>query len=108
MENYPYQQPQYVSYEEAQNESPTNTFLAKGIVSTAISSLPIGSIIAIIMAANNRKQIKSYIANGGKKETKVTVGSILSGVGLGFGIGMTIFWTLYIPFIFVLAYLDYM
>ena len=50
MEDYPYQQPQYPVGNNVPQESPTSTFLAKGIVSTAISSLPIGSIIAIVMA----------------------------------------------------------
>lgn len=104
MEDYPYQQHQYPVENNIPQESPTNTFLAKGIVSTAISSLPVGSIIAIVMGADNRKKIKNYLANGGQKEAKVTVGSVLSGVGLGFGIGMTIFWFLY-PIIIIAAVL---
>ena len=104
MEYYPNQQPQYPVENIVPQESPTNTFMAKGIVSAAISCLPVGSIIAIIMAADNRKKIKNYIANGGQKEARVTVGSILRGVGLGFGIGMTIFWFLY-PIIIIAAVL---
>ncbi len=71
-----------------------STFLALGIVSVALMSMPIGSIVAIVMGSKNRKSILEYLENGGIHTTKIKVSSILSNVGKYGGIGYTILWGL--------------
>ena len=71
-------------------------FLTKAIVSCAISSLPVGSIIAINMASKNRKAILEYLDKGGLHTEKIKVCSCLSRGGRYSGIGFTIFWGVYL------------
>ena len=76
-------------------------FLTKAIVSCAISSLPVGSIIAIFMAVNNRKALLDYLSKGGCHTNKIKVSSALSRAGKYSGVACTIIWGVY--FLFVLA-----
>ncbi len=80
-------------------------FLTKAIVACAISSLPIGSIIAIFMGTKNRQAILDYLSRGGLHTIRVKVCSCLSRAGKYAGIAYTIFWgfyLLYFGFIFLL------
>ena len=109
-----YQQPvQPVAYQpvqqayQAQPQQPIDPnyaatakdFLTKAIVSCAISTLPVGSIIAINMATKNRKNILDYIGRGGMHTERVKVSSALSRAGRYSGIGCTIFWGIYAAYI---------
>ncbi|MBO4450442.1 MAG: hypothetical protein J5777_07630 [Clostridiales bacterium] len=73
-------------------------FLTKAIVSCAISSLPIGSIIALVMASKNRAAILDYLSKGGYHTMKIKVCSALSRAGKYAGIAYTILWAFYILF----------
>ena len=74
MDNNNYSQPQYnqqpygQQYAQAYGQPPvidptyeqkSKEFLTKTIVAGCISALPVGSIIAIFMASNNRKALRS-------------------------------------------------
>ena len=76
-------------------------FLTKAIVSCAISSLPVGSIIAIFMATKNRKALLEYLDKGGVHTIKMKVCSALSRAGRYAGIGYTIFWALYLLYFLI-------
>ncbi len=76
-------------------------FLTKAIVSCAISSLPVGSIIAIFMAAKNRKALLEYLDKGGIHTQKIKVSSALSRAGRYAGIGYTIFWACYLIYFLI-------
>ena len=71
-------------------------FLTKAIVSCSIASLPVGSIIAIIIASKNRKTLLEYLERGGLHTEKIKVSSALSRAGKYAGIGFTCFWGFYI------------
>ena len=79
-------------------------FLIKAIVSCAISSLPIGSIIAMIMATKNRKAILEYLDRGGMHTVRVKVCSALSRAGRYAGIAYTIFWGVYMVYFAVVIF----
>ena len=112
MENNNYQQPVYQQpqqqYQYQQPQAPyqppfdpnyaaiVKDFLTKAIVSCAISSLPVGSIIAINMANKNRKALLEYLDKGGLHTEKIKVCSALSRGGRYSGIGFTIFWGVYL------------
>jgi hypothetical protein len=113
MENNNYQQPVYQQpvYQQPQYQQPqppyqqpfdpnyaviVKDFLTKAIVSCAISSLPVGSIIAINMASKNRKALLEYLDKGGLHTEKIKVCSALSRGGRYSGIGFTIFWGIYL------------
>ena len=112
MENNNYQQPVYQQpqqqYQYQQPQAPyqppfdpnyatiVKDFLTKAIVSCAISSLPVGSIIAINMASKNRKALLEYLDKGGLHTEKIKVCSALSRGGRYSGIGFTIFWGIYL------------
>lgn len=74
-------------------------FLTKAIVACAISSLPVGSIIALNMAVKNRKAILEYLDKGGLHTMKIKVSSALSRAGRYAGIAYTIIWCLYLLYI---------
>ena len=74
-------------------------FLIKAIVSCAISTLPIGSIIAISMATKNRTALLDFLSKGGYHTIKIKVSSALSRAGRYSGIASTIFWGIYFLFI---------
>ena len=102
MENNTYYQPQFnqiyaqpadMNYNELSNE-----FLTMAIVSCAISTLPIGSIIAIFMASKNRKKLLDYLGRGGLHTPKIKVSSALSRAGKYSGIAMTVIWAFYMLF----------
>ena len=105
MENNQYQQPQYqqATYQQVQAQQPADPnyatvakdFLTKAIVSCAISTIPVGSIIAIFMATKNRKELLEYLSRGGLHTDKIKVSSALSRAGRYTGIGFTIFWAVY-------------
>ncbi|MCR5384564.1 MAG: hypothetical protein K6E72_08020 [Saccharofermentans sp.] len=103
MENNNYQQPVYQQpqppYQQPFDPNYAvivKDFLTKAIVSCAISSLPVGSIIAINMASKNRKALLEYLDKGGLHTEKIKVCSALSRGGRYSGIGFTIFWGIYL------------
>ena len=118
MENNQYQQPQYqqaqpvYQYQPVQTQPPfdpnyaalAKDFLTKAIVSCAICSLPVGSIIAINMATKNREALLGYLSRGGLHTDRIKVSSALSRAGRYGGIGFTIFWGIYALY-FVFAFL---
>lgn len=119
MENNQYQQPQYQAqpvyqYQPVQAQQPVDPnyamvakdFLTKAIVSCAICSLPVGSIIAINMATKNREALLGYLSRGGLHTDRIKVSSALSRAGRYGGIGFTIFWgiwLLYYVFVILLV-----
>ncbi|MBO4459922.1 MAG: hypothetical protein J5778_04610 [Clostridiales bacterium] len=76
-------------------EEKAKTFLTKAIVACAIASLPIGSIVAIIMGSGNRTAILDYLNQGGIHTTKIQVSSALSRASKYAGIAYTIVWAFY-------------
>ncbi len=111
MDNNQYQQPQYQQAQQTyqyqapvQQQQPidpnypavSKEFLTQAIVAGAISSLPVGSIIAINMATKNRKSLLDYLARGGMHTTKIKISSALSRGARYSGIGFTIFWAVWL------------
>lgn len=113
MDNNQYQQPQYqqAQYQQGyqyqapvQQQQPidpnypavSKEFLTQAIVAGAISSLPVGSIIAINMATKNRKSLLDYLARGGMHTVKIKISSALSRGARYSGIGFTIFWAVWL------------
>lgn len=92
---YSDQQPQYYQTVDPNYSTTVKGFLTKAIVSGAISSLPVGSIIAIVMADKNRKAILDYIANRGPHTTRIKICSCLSRAAKYSGIGFSILWGIY-------------
>ena len=111
--NQPYNQPQYPQpqndypqYGQQLPEIDTPDFLPKAIATVVMSQFPVASIIAIVFGANNKRNIRDYLAMGGKMTPKVRVSHILSTVGLWLGVGATIlygFYLLYFGFIISLG-----
>ncbi|PWJ69835.1 hypothetical protein B0O40_2210 [Ruminococcaceae bacterium R-25] len=85
------QQPVDPNYAEVSND-----FLTKAIVAGAISSLPVGSIIAINMATKNRAALLDYLSRGGMHTVKIKISSALSRGARYSGIGFTIFWAVWL------------
>ncbi|MBR2554908.1 MAG: hypothetical protein IKE94_08635 [Aeriscardovia sp.] len=85
-----YQQPIDPNYDET-----VKGFLTKAIVACAICSLPIGSIIAIVMGKTNRQAVLDYINRGGLHTPRVKVCSALSRTAFYCGVGFTILWAFY-------------
>ncbi len=77
-------------------------FLTRTIVMDVVCSLPVGSIIAIIKAEQNRNDIIDYISHGGPHTTRLQVCSALSRAAKYAGIGYTIFWAGYMLYFAVL------
>ena len=113
MENNQYQQPQYqqAQYQQGyqyqapvQQQQPidpnypavSKEFLTQAIVAGAISSLPVGSIIAINMATKNRAALLDYLSRGGMHTVKIKISSALSRGARYSGIGFTIFWAVWL------------
>ena len=71
-------------------------FLTQAIVAGAISSLPVGSIIAINMATKNRAALLDYLSRGGMHTVKIKISSALSRGARYSGIGFTIFWAVWL------------
>ena len=70
-----------------------STCMTFGIVATALSEL---GIPGIILGAIGRKKANIFASeHGGQVFGKAKVGRILSTVGFGLGIGMTVFWVIY-------------
>lgn len=95
---YTYQQPNDPVYLATANE-----FLRNAIIACAISSLPVGSIIAIFMATKNRKNLLEYLDKGGFHSPRVKTSSCLSRAARYSGIGCTILWGIYALY-FVLVF----
>ena len=97
----PVQQPQYVC--EQPNDpvylAAANEYLRNAIISCCISSLPIGSIIAIFMAKKYRKQLLEFLEKGGLHTPRIKVSSALLRGGMYSGIGFTIVWGIYLFFV---------
>ena len=85
------QQPVDPNYAEVSND-----FLTKAIVAGAISTLPVGSIIAINMATKNRAALLDYLSRGGLHTVKIKISSALSRAARYSGIGFTIFWAVWL------------
>ena len=111
MDNNQYQQPQYQQAQQTyqyqapvQQQQPvdpnyaevSNDFLTKAIVAGAISTLPVGSIIAINMATKNRAALLDYLSRGGLHTVKIKISSALSRGARYSGIGFTIFWAVWL------------
>ena len=118
MDNNQYQQPQYqqAQYQQAQYQqgyqyqapvqqqqpidpnypAVSKEFLTQAIVAGAISSLPVGSIIAINMATKNRAALLDYLSRGGMHTVKIKISSALSRGARYSGIGFTIFWAVWL------------
>lgn len=97
----PVQQPQYV-YQQPNDPvylATANEFLKNAIISCCISSLPIGSIIAIFMAKKYRKQLLEFLEKGGLHTPRIKVSSALLRGGMYSGIGFTIVWGIYLFFV---------
>ena len=103
---YPQPQNDYPQYGQQLPEIDTPDFLPKAIATVVMSQFPVASIIAIVFGANNKRNIRDYLAMGGKMTPKVRVSHILSTVGLWLGVGATIlygFYLLYFGFIISLG-----
>ena len=85
------QQPVDPNYAEVSND-----FLTKAIVAGAISTLPVGSIIAINMATKNMAALLDYLSRGGLHTVKIKISSALSRAARYSGIGFTIFWAVWL------------
>ena len=111
MDNNQYQQPQYQQAQQTyqyqapvQQQQPidpnypavSKEFLTQAIVAGAISSLPVGSIIAINMATKNRAALLDYLSRGGMHTVKIKISSALSRAARYSGIGFTIFWAVWL------------
>ena len=111
MDNNQYQQPQYQQAQQTyQYQAPvpqqqpvdpnyaevSKDFLTKAIVAGAISTLPVGSIIAINMATKNRAALLDYLSRGGLHTVKIKISSALSRAARYSGIGFTIFWAVWL------------
>lgn len=108
MENNNYQQAQYQQpvyqtqpqYQPLQNDPAylklANEFLTKAIVSGAISSLPVASFVALVMASKNRKKILEYLDQGGYHTFRIKTSSALSRAAKYSAIGFSIFWGIYL------------
>ena len=111
MDNNQYQQPQYQQAQQTyqyqapvQQQQPVDPnypavskeFLTQAIVAGAISSLPVGSIIAINMATKNRAALLDYLSRGGLHTVKIKISSALSRGARYSGIGFTIFWAVWL------------
>ena len=111
MDNNQYQQPQYQQAQQTyqyqapvQQQQPidpnypavSKEFLTQAIVAGAISSLPVGSIIAINMATKNRAALLDYLSRGGLHTVKIKISSALSRGARYSGIGYTIFWAVWL------------
>ena len=94
----PVQQPQYV-YRQPNDPAYlaiANEYLKNAIISCCISSLPVGSIIAIFMAKKYRKQLLEYLEKGGLHTPRIKVSSALLRAGMYSGIGCTVVWGIYL------------
>ena len=85
------QQPVDPKYAEVSKD-----FLTKAIVAGAISTIPVGSIIAINMATKNRAALLDYLSRGGMHTVKIKISSALSRGARYSGIGFTIFWAVWL------------
>lgn len=104
MENNVYQNPNVQIYQNpnADYMEKANEFLKKAIISAAISTLPIGSIIAIGMASRNRQRLLEYLDRGGLHTIRIKFASAISRAGKYSGVGYTIFWAFYLLYFVIL------
>ena len=79
-----------------------NRFLKSAIISSAISFLPVGSIIAISMASKNRKALLEYLDRGGLHTIRIKFASAFSRAGKYSGVGFTILWAGYLLYFLAL------
>lgn len=90
----------YPDYDQKSSE-----LLKNAIISAAIASLPIGSMIAIGMASRNLNALHEYLAAGGLHTGKIKTSSAVSKIGKFGGIGFTIFWGFYLLYIIFAIFL---
>ena len=81
--------------------APSNV-LTWGIIGLAFACTFFLSFLGIIFSAIGMKKHKTYIDSGAAYSTKVKVGGILSKVGLGVGIALTVLCVIYFIFIIVM------
>ncbi len=74
-----------------------------GIIAAAFAGTGIVSFLGIIFGAIALKRANSYIALYGPISKKVKIGHILSKVGIFAGIGITLFFIIYIVFFVLVA-----
>ena len=79
-------------------EEKASGFLRSAIISCAVCSIPIGSIIAIVMGSKNYKAILEYLSEGGPHTGRIKTSAALSKTGKYVGVGMTIFWGFYLAY----------
>ena len=80
---------------------PPSQVLTWGILGLAFAAAT--GLLGIIFSIIGKKKAAAYTAAGNPLTGTAKVGSILSKVGLGVGIGMTVFWTLYIVIMAAIA-----
>ena len=90
----PYQQP-YQQYDPNYDET-ASAFLKSAIIGCVLAGFPVASIVAIFKGKGNRKKILEYIDQGGMHTPKIKTASCLSRAAIYGGIGMTIFYGIYV------------
>lgn len=102
---YPYPQPRAQEIPGMANL--VNSAFKKGLASVILAEFPIASIVGIILGAISKKNVKEAdrlaAQYGTKAPGKRTAAKVLGNIGLGLGIGMTIFWLFYFILIITLA-----
>ena len=90
----------------ATNKVTPVTVLVLGIVAAALSYNGV-TIAGIIVGCIAAKKVKEYLSqNNGETCTMVMIGSILSKVGIYFGIGVTVIYAVYCAY-FAIFYIGY-
>lgn len=97
-------QPVYTAVETERTNELGNKTLTLGIVGLALAELGLPGLIVSRIGLNKAAELESLV---GELSGKGKVGKILSKVGFGLGIGMTIFWILYIIFVVMYGVLIY-
>lgn len=80
-----------------------SSVLTRGIIAAAFALTPFVNFVGIILGAIALNRANSYLAVYGPGSKQVKIGHILSKVGIFAGIGMTIFWIVYIVAIVLFA-----
>ena len=88
-------------YIDPQYEEKASGFLKKAIIGIVCTMFPIASIVAIFLGTGNHKAIEEYVASGGMHTPKIKTSAALCKGAMYGGIGMTIFYTVYFVFWFL-------
>ena len=92
-------QPTFSASNSARAEELANSALTMGIVGLALCEFGLPGLIISRIGLNKANEVESLL---GKLPAKANVGRILAKIGLGFSIGMMVFWILYF-FILLIA-----